>query len=135
MGRGEEVVIWLSSGAFEHRLRAALWTVTAASLGETVNLFLGGDALRLFCGGVFGQADGPAPGGPVAERASQLGLPDPSALLSQARELSPVRVVSCSTEMALAGLTDEDVKPHLDEVVSLPSFWRETKMARWMTLP
>jgi peroxiredoxin family protein len=67
-------------------------------------------------------------------RARQLGLPAPTALLEQAKELSPVRVVSCGTELLLAGLTEEAVQPLIDDIVSLPSFWRETAGARVVSL-
>jgi peroxiredoxin family protein len=135
MSAGKHVVISLSTSAFEQRLRAALWSVTAASVGESVTLFLSGEALKLFCEGTFGRGDGSPSESRIAETASRLGLPDPSELLSQARQLAPVRIIGCPTEIALAGLTEEKARERLDEVVTLPSFWREAAGARWLTLP
>lgn len=134
MGSVKQTVICLSSASFEHRLRAGLWAITAVSVGESVQLFLVGEALRLFCTQAFDKADESPVASPVADRASKLGLPLPSALLSQARELGPVRTVTCTTEIALAGLDEEHVRQLVDEVTSLPSLWRETSSARWLTL-
>lgn len=112
----------------ESLLRLGLWVLTAASVGERVDVLLCAPALRRLADGSFDETPG---SGPAASR-STLGLPAPSALLSQAKELSAVRVVTCETELALAGL--ETPPAGVDALVSLPSFWRETAAGRLLRL-
>lgn len=65
-----------------------------------------------------------------AQAVKQLGLPSPKSLLLEAKELGGLRILSCSTEVLLAGLSEEELKGKVDEVVSLPSFWRESAGCR-----
>jgi len=129
----KQVVFLVTSDAYEQRLRLGLWALSAASVGEAVHVMFVGNALRSWCEGRFDQTVGEQDSR-SALRASELGLLPPSAMLKEARELSPVRIVSCGTEVLLAGLTEEAARPHLDDLVSLPSFWRETAGARVVTL-
>lgn len=112
----------------ESLLRLGLWVLTASSVGEQVDVLLCAPALCRLADGSF---DAVRSSGTAAGREA-LGLPAPSALLSQAKELSSVRVVTCETELALAGL--QTVPPGLDGLVSLPTFWRETAAARLVRL-
>lgn len=113
----------------EHLLRLGLWTVTAASVGEDVDILLCAPALKRLAAGDF---DRLVTG--TASRASSLGLPPPLELIAHARELACVRLLACDTELRLAGIAAGVLDEHLDAFVSLPSFWRETRSARVVTL-
>jgi peroxiredoxin family protein len=102
-----------------------LWAITAASVGESVDVLVTARPLRALARGAFDAPD--------AEAAS-LGLPSPRELLAQAKALAPVRIVTCDTEARLAGLSDEEARASVDDVVSLPSFWRELGSARVVTV-
>jgi peroxiredoxin family protein len=96
----------------ERMWRAALWALTAASVDETVGVWLTAPALSALAKTTV-QAAG----------AQAAGLPDVAKLLSEARTLG-ARVMTCETELALAGLAADDVAGLVDAVESLPSFWR-----------
>ena len=113
----------------ETLLRLGLWTLTAASVGDDVDVLLTAPALRRWLDGSFDVASGAS-----ATARARTGLPPPSALVSQAKELASVRVVSCDTELALAGVSEAEAKGRLDALVSLPSFWRESAAARLVRL-
>lgn len=113
----------------ERVLRLGLWALTAASVGEAVDVLLTAPALNAWVSGPFGAREADPEVSVPDEK-----LPSPRSLLRQAKELGPVRVVTCDTELRLAGLTEEAVRPLVDEIVSLPGFWRETEGARFVTL-
>jgi peroxiredoxin family protein len=96
----------------ERLWRAALWALTAASVDETVRVWLTAPALRALTGG-----------GVRAEGSGAQGMPDARSLLGEARGLG-VRVLTCETELALAGLTLDEVAWLVDALEPLPSFWR-----------
>jgi peroxiredoxin family protein len=92
--------------------RAALWALTAASVDETVRVWLTAPALL-----ALGES-------PVrAEGSEATGLPDVFGLLKEARALG-ARVLTCETELALAGLEPDEVEGLVDAIEPLPSFWR-----------
>lgn len=122
VGRAGTVFLALSAEP-EALLRLGLWVVTAASVGERVDVLLTAGPLRAFQEGA----------GPPAN-ASALGLPGPASLLAQAKGLGHVRVVSCDTEVRLAGLEDAGAMACVDELVSLPSFWRQNIGVRTVTV-
>jgi peroxiredoxin family protein len=96
----------------ERLWRAALWALTAASVDEAVRVWLTAPALAAL------SKD------PVAASGSpSLSLPEAAALLREARALG-ARVLTCETELALAGVSAESLGGLLDGVESLPSFWK-----------
>lgn len=113
----------------EHLLRLGLWTVTAASVGEDVDILLCAPALKRLADGSFDRLETG-----TASRAGSLNLPPPLELIDQARQLAVVRLLGCDTELRLAGLSANALDGQLDAVVSLPSFWRESRNARLVTL-
>lgn len=119
------VVFLVQQASDEQLLRLGLWVVTAASVGERVDVLLCAPALERLLEGAFDNST------PAAAR---LGLPTLAALLEQARALGPMRLLTCDTEIALAGLSRDVVSARVDEVVSLPSFWRSTQGARTVVL-
>lgn len=124
-----KTVFFVLQAGDEQLLRLGLWTVTAASVGEAVDILLCAPALVRLAEGTFDSlSDG-------TSRASRsLGLPPPSELIAQAKLLGPVRLLGCETELLLAGLAADVLGDKLDGIVSLPSFWRENATSRLVTL-
>jgi peroxiredoxin family protein len=120
---GRRTVFLVLSGDAERLLRVGLWALTAASCGETVELLLTAPALRSWVDPV----EGP-------DAARSLGLPPWRAMVEEARALAPVKVLSCETEVALSGVSLEAARAAVDEVESLPSFWRRLGEARVVTI-
>jgi peroxiredoxin family protein len=127
-GGGERTVFLVMADDAPRLLRLGLWAVTATSVGERVEVLLTSAALASWIRSPDGAFD------VAPENAGALGLPTPRALLKEARALGPLRVVTCDTELRLAGLVEADVAPHVDGIVSLPTFWRETAGARIVTI-
>jgi len=126
--RGRAVFLVVSADD-EKLLRLGLWALTAASVGEMVDVLLTAAPLKEWVSGSFGEEQGRArAAGEVA------GVLTPREMLRQAKELAPVRIVTCDTEMRLAGLSESEVRSTVDEIVSLPAFWREAREARLITL-
>jgi peroxiredoxin family protein len=102
----------------ERLWRAALWALTAASVDETVHVWLTAPALRALGDDVV-----------LAAGAESAQMPDALSLLVEARSLG-ARILTCDTELAIAGLSEDALGGVLDAVESLPSFWRESAVAR-----
>ena len=110
-----ETTFLLVSDEPERLWRAALWALTAASVDEPVSVWLTAPSLRaLQDGPVFGAG------------AVSAGMPDARSLLCEARALG-ARVMTCETELALAGLSTDSLGGILDAVESLPSFWKASE--------
>jgi len=123
MSSAGKVVFLVQSAEPDRLLRMGLWALTAASVGESVDVLLTAAPLTRWAHGMG-----------VEEGRPDLGLPGPRGLLSQAKELAPVRVCTCDTELKLAGISLETVEGRIDEVVSLPSFWRENRTSRLVSV-
>ena len=108
-----ETTLLVVSSDPERLWRAALWALTAASVDETVRVWLTAPALTALLKG------------PIQAAGSEAaGLPDALALLKDARGLG-AKLLTCETELALAGLEPDEVEGLVDAVEPLPSFWRE----------
>jgi peroxiredoxin family protein len=118
---GAQTVFLVAADEPERVTRAALWAVTAASVGDRVTVLLTAPALRA-C----------RPGGPLASPVLP-GFPSIDTLWADARALG-ARIVTCETELQLSGVSRESVSGWLDDVVPMPSFWRETAAARLVTI-
>lgn len=123
------VVFLVVQATDEHLLRLGLWAVTAASVGESVDVLLCAPALRRLADGSF---DDLREG--TAGHAGALGLPPPLELFASARALAPFRLLGCDTELRLAGVEPSALAERLDAIVSLPGFWRDNRHARLVTL-
>ena len=106
----------------ERLARAALWTLTAASVDDDVTVLLTAPALRAL-----------VEGAPLPSGWESLRLPSPTTAFADARQLGAV-VVTCDTELALAGVDEQAVRALVDDVVALPSLWRAHHASRLMTL-
>ena len=109
-------LILLGATGWDDRRRAVSVAVTAAAFGHPVVVALAGDALRAWVGGTFDEG---APVGPVVERVGSL-----RGMLEEGRRDLGVEVVACDTEVRLAGLDPDAVRPLLDAIRSLPDQWR-----------
>ena len=96
----------------ERLWRAALWALTAASVDESVTLWLTAPALRALGDDVV-----------LAAGAESAEMPDALSLLVEARSLG-ARILTCDTELALSGVDPEELEGLVDAVEPLPSFWR-----------
>jgi peroxiredoxin family protein len=118
---GVRTLFLVTTGEPERVARAAVWALTAASVGEEVRVLLAAPALRA-C----------APGGPM-DGPVLAGMPPVRELWGEVRALGG-RVVACTTEVAWSGLRPEALEGWLDDIVSLPSFWRESADFRVVAL-
>jgi peroxiredoxin family protein len=120
---GPTLVFLVTTDDPERLQRLALWVVTAASVGERVDVLLCAPSLRAWQDRLR-----------EPSLTASLRFPGAAALIAEARELGPVRLVACETELQLAGM-DADAPPaFLDAVVSLPTFWRDARPARLVHL-
>ena len=113
---GKPCLILLGGAGWDARRRAASVALTAAAFGHPVSVALSGDPLRAW---VEGRFDEGAPAGAAAALVGSL-----REMLEEGRRDLGVEVVACGTELALAGLDPEVVRPFLDAVRSLPDQWR-----------
>lgn len=133
---GRRSVFLVASTDHDRLHLLGMWVLSAASVGEQVDVLLTADPLGAWISHRFGESQGddspavPNPAGSRRTRAAALGLPSPRQLIEEARAFGGVRVLTCDTEARLAGLTPADVAGQVDEVVSLPTFWRETAGCR-----
>jgi len=112
---GSPVLILLRSADWESRFEATTLAVTAAALGDRVQIALFGEALRAWIAGRFDEG---APGG-----AASLG--SLAEALEEGRRDLGVEVVACDTAIRVAGLEVEAVRPRVDAVRSLPQIWQQ----------
>ena len=108
------MLILLRSADWESRFEATTLAVTAAALGDRVQLALFGAALRAWVEGRFDEGEPPG-GAAVGSLAAVLG---------QGRRELGVELVACETAIRVAGLDPEAVRPALDAVRSLPEIWQ-----------
>lgn len=118
MATGRTVFLVLAADP-ERLVRVGLWALTAASVGESVDVLLTAGPLAAWL------ADPPGERGP---------LPSWREMITEARGLARVRVVTCETELSLAGVPLERVKGSVDAIESLPSFWRTLEDARVVSI-
>lgn len=138
-GEDRRSVFLVESVSFDRLHLLGMWVLSAASMGERVDILLTAAPLKAWMSGRFGDDETsgtstPDPGkseeSSRRHRAAKLGLPNPRQLIEEARAFGGVRVLTCDTEIRLAGMTAGDVESQVDEVVSLPGFWKETAGSR-----
>ncbi len=118
---GARTLFLVATDEPERVARAALWALTAASVGDEVRVLLAAPALRA-C-----QAGGPMDG-PALE-----GMPGVRELWAEVRALGG-RVVTCPTELGWSGVSQESLEGWVDDIVSMPALWRETQAFRVVTV-
>src|SRR4051812_21687838 len=126
-----KVVFFVQSPSFESAWMAASLGITATAMGDDVFFVFSFDALRALARDHFGK--------PLSEReavesarADGLGVPTPSRMLSEAREMG-ARFIVCDTMLKLCGLAPADLGKRIDEVMGLAALWRLTDGARVLT--
>lgn len=110
-------VLHLHGESFARRYQVASQAIVAAASGDEVRVVLWFDALARWVRGGF---DEPLAGedAEVARRHAALGLPPPSRMLAEARELG-ARLWACETGVRLAGIEPADARAALDDVPGL----------------
>ena len=111
------VVFHLHGESFARRYQVASQALVAAASADEVRVVLWFDGLARWVRGTF---DEPSPGEDalVARRHQELGLPPPSRMLAEARELG-ARLWACETGVRLAGLSPGEARDAVDEVPGL----------------
>jgi peroxiredoxin family protein len=116
------VVMFVHRGGWEDRYQATTLAVTAAALGDEVTVALFFEPLRLWVEGRFDEGTPPD--------AAAAGVTSLRETLAEARRELGVRVVACGTAVALAGLSADQVRPHVDGIESVPALWRLAQRGR-----
>ncbi len=124
MNPARRLFILVHRQGFEALYQAASLALTAGSMGDevTVMAFFGG--LLTLCGKL------PYSDDPAAVRSVSLGLPDPRHMLGDGRHTTGVRIVTCETAIRLAGLDLDTVRPYVDEIIGLATFWKRAEGAQ-----
>ncbi len=120
------VVLFVHHGAWADRYQATTLAVTAAALGDRVQVALFFDALRLWAAGRFDEG---AP--PEAATARVVSLRD---TLDEARRELGVEVVACDTAVRLAGLDPAGLDGVLDRITTLPQLWQAARDGRTVVI-
>lgn len=119
---GRPLVLFLHGSDWESRYQATTLAVTAAALGDPVELALFFGALRAW---VEGRFDDGRPTLADAARVAPL-----RATLDEARRDLGLRVVACDTAVRLAGFDRDRAAAELDAIVSLPALWRTAQQGQ-----
>lgn len=114
---GARTFFMVATGEPERVLRAAMWALTAASVGDEVCVLLTAPAL-VAC----------RPGGPMDAPVLE-GMTPVRELWGEVRALGG-RVVTCSTEHTWSKLSHEALEGWVEDIVSLPSLWRDMAASR-----
>jgi len=117
------VLILLRSADWESRYQATTLALTAAALGDRVQLALFGGALRAWVEGRFDE------GAPQVA----LNLGSLAGMLDDGRRDLGVEVVACDTAIRIAGLEPEEARHKLDAVRGLPEIWHHSDGGRVLT--
>jgi peroxiredoxin family protein len=124
MNPARRLFILLHRQGFEALYQAASLALTAGAMGDevTVVAFFGG--LLTLCGKL------PYADDPAAVRSVSLGLPDHRHMLGDGRHTAGVRIVTSETAVRLAGLDLDTVRPYVDEIIGLATFWKRAEGAQ-----
>ena len=125
------VVFFVSQANYEAAYQAASLGITASAMGDDVYFVFAFDALRALARDAFGKPHTEREASESA-RAEGLGVPAPSRMLSEAREMG-ARIIVCDTTLKLCGLAAVDLGTRVDEVMGLAAIWRLTQDARTLS--
>lgn len=120
------VVLFVHHGGWADRYQATTLAVTAAALGDRVQVALFFEPLRLWAAGRFDEG---AP--PEAAAARVVSLRD---TLDEARRELGVEVVACDTAVRLVGLDPTALGGVLDRVTTLPQLWQAARDGRTVVI-
>lgn len=110
-------LLHLHGETFARRYQVASQAITAVASGDEVWVVFWFDALRRLALGGFDEAE-EGEDREVRRRHGALGLPPPSEMLGEARQLG-ARFVACETAVLLAGLTPAELGERVDEILGL----------------
>jgi predicted peroxiredoxin len=125
------VVFFVSQANYEAAYQAASLGITASAMGDDVYFVFAFDALRALARDAFGKPHTEREASESA-RAEGLGVPSPSRMLSEAREMG-AKIIVCDTTLKLCGLAAADLGTRVDEVMGLAAIWRLTQDARTLS--
>lgn len=110
-------LLHLHGESFARRYQVASQAITAAAGGDEVRVVFWFDALRRLARGGFDEAEA-GEDALVLRRHGALGLPPPSEMLAEARQLG-ARFLACETALLLAGLEPGELEGRVDEILGL----------------
>jgi peroxiredoxin family protein len=123
---------FLQHATYEPAFQAASMGLTATAMGDEVYFVFAFDALRQLVRGTFGLPHSEKERAESA-RAEGMGVPTPSRMLDEARELG-AKLIACDTTVRICGFVPQELSGTLDEVMGLASLWRLTEGARTLAL-
>ncbi len=127
------IFFFLQHATYEPAFQAASMGITATAMGDEVYFVFAFDALRQLVRGTFGLPHSEKERAESA-RAEGMGVPTPSRMLEEARELG-AKLIACDTTVRICGFVPQELTGHtLDEVMGLASLWRLTEGARTLAL-
>jgi peroxiredoxin family protein len=109
------LVIFLRSSDWQSKYLAVTTAVTAAAMGDEVQLALFFGPLRDWVDGSFDRDTPP--------RAAEVHVGSLTSTLEEARRDLGVKIVACDTAMKLASV-EEGQASRLDGIVSFPALWK-----------
>lgn len=117
---GGSLNLMLMSGDYAKLHAAAMVTVVAASLGQTVNVFVSMESLPGFHADpkereAIGQ-------GPVGRQIAEAASPDYLGLFAEAKEVGDVHLYACSLVADLKGWELADLSPVFDDMMGVAGF-------------
>jgi peroxiredoxin family protein len=124
---GKPLVIFQSKASYEPSYQVASTAAVACAMGDDVLIVLSFEALRAWAQGTWGTPANPIENEELS-RAEKMGALPPQKMLEEARKLG-ARVVACDTVRKIA-LGDDVVPESIDEVMGLPSIWRQAELGR-----
>ncbi|MCP5008040.1 MAG: hypothetical protein GY941_29510 [Planctomycetes bacterium] len=121
----KKFVLFLHSGVYDKLYQAIMLAVTAASMGNTVHIFLFFWALRRFVNGELDVITFPADIGEEEKRLLEA-VPRGSSnmlteILQEVGSMGNLKIYACSGAVKLMELDEELVKSKVDDIIGLPT--------------
>ncbi len=112
--------LMLLSGDYAKMHAAAIVTLVASSLGQSVNVFVSMESLPAF------HKDGvereKVPKGPVGQQIAKTASPDYLGLFEQAKEMGDVHLYACSLAADVMGWDLRDLSPLFEDMMGVAGF-------------
>lgn len=112
--------LMLLSGDYAKIHAAAMVALVAASLGQTVNIFVSMEALPAFHASEEERQT--ITRGPVGQEIAKTAKPDYIGLLTEAKEMGEVRVYACSLVADIKHWELSDLVPVFDDMMGIAGF-------------
>lgn len=112
--------LMLLSGDYAKLHAAAMVSLVASSLGQTVNVFVSMEALPAFHAGAKERES--IGRGPIGDAIRESGTPQYLELFEQAKEFGDVHLYACSLVADLKGWSLADLSPLFDDMLGVAGF-------------